>query len=148
MTRPISTTEYLEECQMNTDVWRKYPRRMLRHKATIQCGRYAFGISGIIDPDEADRYAKAKVIEKDITPSVKTNIIEQAASLPDEMTKQEIYDTFCQRIEDANNPGELQAAFGEGWNLLKPLAAGNEMKTLQDLYEEKKTYFEKLEKGE
>jgi hypothetical protein len=28
---------------------------MLRHKAAIQAGRYAFGFSGIIDPDEADR---------------------------------------------------------------------------------------------
>lgn len=29
--------------------------RMLRHKVTIQASRYAFGLSGIIDPDEADR---------------------------------------------------------------------------------------------
>ena len=28
---------------------------MLRHKAAIQSIRYAFGFSGIVDPDEADR---------------------------------------------------------------------------------------------
>jgi phage recombination protein Bet len=76
--RPISATEYLAECLMPTDVWRKYPRRMLRHKATIQAGRYAFGISGIIDPDEADRYAQAKVIEKDDTFNPPAEMMEEA----------------------------------------------------------------------
>jgi phage recombination protein Bet len=73
--RPITVTEYMNECQGdvkdkygNPTPWGKYPARMLRHKATIQAGRYAFGISGIIDPDEADRFADAGVIEKDITP--------------------------------------------------------------------------------
>ncbi len=28
---------------------------MLRHKATIQAARYAFGLSGIYDPDEGER---------------------------------------------------------------------------------------------
>ena len=28
---------------------------MLRHKALIQCARYAFGFAGLIDPDEAER---------------------------------------------------------------------------------------------
>jgi hypothetical protein len=28
---------------------------MLRHKALIQCARYAFGFGGIVDPDEAER---------------------------------------------------------------------------------------------
>ncbi len=28
---------------------------MLRHKAAIQCTRYAIGFAGIIDPDEAER---------------------------------------------------------------------------------------------
>jgi hypothetical protein len=26
-----------------------------RHKAMIQCARYAFGFAGIVDPDEAER---------------------------------------------------------------------------------------------
>ena len=52
---PTSCTEYMEECQRNTDTWRKWPARMLRHKATIQAARYAFGFSGIADPDEGER---------------------------------------------------------------------------------------------
>lgn len=52
---PIEATEYMAECTRATDVWKKWPRRMLRHKAAIQCARYAFGFAGIADPDEAAR---------------------------------------------------------------------------------------------
>ncbi|WP_039762712.1 recombinase RecT, partial [Bartonella queenslandensis] len=52
---PIEVTEYLNECKQKSDTWQKYPARMLRHKATIQCARYAFGFSGIYEEDEADR---------------------------------------------------------------------------------------------
>ena len=52
---PTIVTEYLSECKMNTDPWKKYPKRMLRHKALIQCARVAFGFSGIYDEDEAHR---------------------------------------------------------------------------------------------
>jgi phage recombination protein Bet len=146
--RPISATEYLAECLMPTDVWRKYPRRMLRHKSTIQAGRYSFGISGIIDPDEADRYAKAGVIEKDVTPSVKHNIIEQAANDEPEnpaRTAQEIFDDGCDAMEKSSHPGELKAAFGEGWKELKALGAENELASLKAIYEELKAKFETLE---
>lgn len=53
-------TEYMKECKRNTDPWRQFPNRMLRHKATIQAARYAFGFSGIIDPDEAERMPAAE----------------------------------------------------------------------------------------
>ncbi|RUM90734.1 MAG: recombinase [Thiomicrospira sp.] len=66
---PVTVTEYMNECigqtkdsYGNPTPWGRWPARMLRHKATIQAGRYAFGLSGIIDPDEADRYAEANVI--------------------------------------------------------------------------------------
>lgn len=67
---PIEVTEYMEECRRPTDTWKQWPARMLRHKATIQAGRYAFGISGIIDPDEADRFkdSGAIVTEKEVNP--------------------------------------------------------------------------------
>jgi phage recombination protein Bet len=52
---PIEVTEYLAECRQGTEPWKKWPARMLRHKAAIQAIRYAFGFSGIADPDEADR---------------------------------------------------------------------------------------------
>ena len=56
---PVSVTEYLGECERDTDPWKKWPARMLRHKAAIQAARYAFGFSGILDPDEYDRFNKA-----------------------------------------------------------------------------------------
>lgn len=53
--RPVTITEYLSECSRNTDPWKDMPRRMLRHKALIQCARVAFGFAGIFDPDDGDK---------------------------------------------------------------------------------------------
>jgi hypothetical protein len=52
---PITVTEYLAECTRSTGPWGSHPRRMLRHKAMVQCARLAFGYAGIYDPDEAER---------------------------------------------------------------------------------------------
>lgn len=60
--RPISVIEYMTECARPTEPWKKWPARMLRHKAAIQAARYAFGFSGIMEPDEYDRM-------KDVTPA-------------------------------------------------------------------------------
>ena len=62
--RSIEATEYMSECRRSTDVWKTWPRRMLRHKAMIQCARYAFGFSGIVDPDEYERMETVR----DVTP--------------------------------------------------------------------------------
>lgn len=62
--RPTEVTEYMGECVRGTDTWKQWPARMLRHKATIQAARYAFGLSGIYDEDEAQRMGAAK--EKDM----------------------------------------------------------------------------------
>lgn len=61
---PLEVTEYMDECRRETDPWKKWPARMLRHKALIQCARYAFGFAGIIDPDEAERYIEVGVAEE------------------------------------------------------------------------------------
>lgn len=58
---PTVVTEYLDECQGNTEPWKKFPKRMLRHKALIQCARVAFGFSGIYDEDEARRIDDCQV---------------------------------------------------------------------------------------
>jgi len=82
--RATEVTEYMAECRRGTDTWNKYPVRMLRHKATIQAARYAFGLSGIIDPDEADRHADAGAIEsgqpetKQLTEYTETQFMENA----------------------------------------------------------------------
>lgn len=54
--------EYMVECKRGTQPWQSHPRRMLRHKAMIQCARIAFSFVGIYDEDEAQRIAEAQVI--------------------------------------------------------------------------------------
>jgi phage recombination protein Bet len=62
--RPVTIREYMDECQRDTGPWKSHPRRMLRHKAIIQCARVAFGFGGAYDPDEGERIANAI----DVTP--------------------------------------------------------------------------------
>lgn len=62
---PIRVTEWLDECRRNTGPWQSHPRRMLRHKAMIQCARIAFGFVGIYDQDEAERIVESP---RDVTP--------------------------------------------------------------------------------
>lgn len=76
--RPVCVTEYMAECRdPKSSVWQKWPARMLRHKAYIQCARMAFGISEVIDDDEASRITASSQSgshsprEKDITPAAK-----------------------------------------------------------------------------
>lgn len=59
---PVAVTEYMNECKRETPSWKRWPSRMLRHKAVIQAARYAFGFSGIIDPDEAERIIEVESI--------------------------------------------------------------------------------------
>ena len=61
---PTRVTEYMKECRRDVAPWKSHPRRMLRHKAMIQCARLAFGFVGVFDQDEAER-----ITEKDITPT-------------------------------------------------------------------------------
>jgi phage recombination protein Bet len=62
-THPIIVTEYLDECYRETDPWKKAPKRMLRHKAIIQCARVAFGFGGIHDEDESKIIAEGEFTE-------------------------------------------------------------------------------------
>lgn len=65
---PVRVTEYMAECRRsNAGPWQSHPRRMLRHKAMIQCARLAFGFVGIYEPDEAERIADVKAIEGEYT---------------------------------------------------------------------------------
>lgn len=58
---PIKVTEYLSECKRNTPPWNTSPNRMLRHRATAQGIRYAFGIGGVLLPDEAPEIGEFEV---------------------------------------------------------------------------------------
>src|SRR5690606_16019924 len=93
---PIKVTEYMGECKRGTPPWQSHPKRMLRHKAMIQCARLAFGFSGIYDEDEAQR-----IVERDVTPAAN-----------------EDPSSAVQAIENAQSMEELQAAFAAAWREL------------------------------
>jgi phage recombination protein Bet len=67
---PVVVREYLDECYKpaykNKDrgysvpgPWQTHTKRMLRHKAKIQCAREAFGFGGIYEEDEGRRIVEA-----------------------------------------------------------------------------------------
>lgn len=53
--RTFKAREYMAECVRDTEPWIKSPSRMLKHKATIQCARYAYALMSVIDDDDAGR---------------------------------------------------------------------------------------------
>ena len=66
---PIKVTEWMDECKRDgVGPWKSHPKRMLRHKAMIQCARLAFGFVGVFDQDEAERIAEP-IQPKAIDPS-------------------------------------------------------------------------------
>ena len=76
---PVSTTEFMSECNRKQGPWLSHPKRMLRHKAMIQCARLAFGFAGIYDQDEAER-----IVSPDVGPvPVDLSGIESASTLPE-----------------------------------------------------------------
>lgn len=94
----IAVTEYMSECKRSGQTpWQSHPKRMLRHKAMIQCARLAFGYSGIYDPDEAERIGEA-----------------QSASLPEKSAEYLAFESEnLQSMRDAAMDGmdALTAAF-------------------------------------
>ncbi len=79
--RPTVVTELLKECKQNTDQWTNRPARMLRHKATIQCSRYAFGLGGIMDEDEGN------YMEREVAPVYQQSTESSASAAPPEYSE-------------------------------------------------------------
>ena len=76
---PTPHTEWMKEAFVPTSpAWKKYPFRMLAGKSLGQCIRKAFGISEILDDDEAARITGSRT-EKDITPASTTPAIDWQA---------------------------------------------------------------------
>lgn len=103
---PTTCTEYMIECKKKGDAytpWNQWPRRMLRHKSLIQCARYAFGFSGIIDPEEALRMAPVTQASGDGGEASKTAT---EAGSADDLTSPRLAD-------DQTNPHERERGGGE-----------------------------------
>lgn len=87
--RPVRVTEYMAECRRsNVGPWQSHPRRMLRHKAMIQCARLAFGFVGIYEQDEAERIIEGEVIRPDRKQPVASRI---TAEPEDTEERRELY---------------------------------------------------------
>ena len=119
---PTRVTEYLSECRRNTEPW-KMESRMLRHKATIQGARVAFGFSGITDEDEAaatpglanardvtparsvpiDPFAE--VSAESVAPVVEAEVVEQPAK-DDPMDDGQLVD-FLDMVQGCENAASL-----------------------------------------
>jgi phage recombination protein Bet len=97
---PTTAREWLSECKRDTAPWKSHPRRMLRHKALIQCARIAFGFGGIFDQDEAERIV-------DVTP--KTNDPRGDLSAVDESKVQMFVDSIRDAL-DAGGGDEIATA--------------------------------------
>jgi len=104
---PVSVTEYMSECKRGTIPWREFPRRLLRHKTISQCVRYAFGISGIIDPDEADRYKDAGVIVDSVCEQeADVDVRETPLPLYDDVKFDKFLPKWLSLIENGSNTAE------------------------------------------
>lgn len=90
--KPIEIREYLAECYRDTGPWKSHSRRMLRHKALIQCARIAFGFAGVFDPDEGERIVS--VVEQ-VRPQIAGKPETRA---PQARVKQDAPDLEIQRI--------------------------------------------------
>ena len=78
--RPTVVREFFSEVVRDTyGPWQTHPNRMHRHKSIIQCGRVAFGYTGIYDQDEAER-----ILERDMGDA---DVIDPQAQASDFMPK-------------------------------------------------------------
>lgn len=109
-THPVEVTEYMSECKRNgVGPWMSHPKRMLRHKAMIQCARLAFGFAGIYDQDEAERIAEADAAST----SIKAAKNPQAAAEQNAIDISEFEAEHLDKMRGAAMNGEaaLSAAF-------------------------------------
>ena len=108
---PIQVTEYMSECKRNVGPWTTHPKRMLRHKAMIQCARLAFGFVGIYDEDEAARIrevdmGKAQVVDPSL-PTISVERLDQLFAAVETVTSLE----ELREVYSAGNAEMLAAKF-------------------------------------
>jgi len=104
---PVQVTEFLDECARATEPWTKMPRRMLRHRAFIQAARLAFGLSGLVDEDEAPdvQVVRSRPIRADVDDGVKVQVI------PPPDTPKELADAGLAPVEREITPQDRLAIY-------------------------------------
>lgn len=111
-----SVTEYLSECKRAAKPWQSHPKRMLRHKAMIQCARLAFGFVGIYDQDEADRIAEPEAPAA--KPIVKRKMSDNKIEAAIQAIKNNEY-TLAQIIDAHDLTDEQLARFNSELNIIE-----------------------------
>lgn len=140
---PISAREYLDEVyrppyvgrdnRKKNGPWQTHTKRMIRHKATIQAARLAFGFVGIFDEDEAQR-----IIEKDVTPIQYTQKqvdqlhkclehkeaigLAHLMSNMGDLAQEQLFRSFPDGRKHAMKQ-EIRELEGKGWNLIAQYAS-------------------------
>lgn len=81
---PVTIREYLSECrQASSPVWQQRPKRMLRHRATIQAIRYALGISGVCDADDwQEQGLEGSMQMRDVTRKEPAHTVAEPVAVP------------------------------------------------------------------
>lgn len=130
--RPTAVTEYLSECVRSTAPWQSHPRRMLRHKATIQCARMAFGFTGIFEQDEAERIvygervnnqsaAPLAIAEKAQQPPIDTPDRAQLVARLESVASKGSMSELSEAWQDIG-PAGRKTIGGEEWHRIKDIA--------------------------
>lgn len=130
--RPTVVREFFAEVVRDTfGPWQTHPNRMHRHKTYIQCGRLAFGYTGIYDQDEAERIVERDMGDADVIPGApQANAFmpsaKPATALPADIPHDKIPETIpaqpvAQPAEKKPEPTPQQAAAPtEGVPTLQP----------------------------
>lgn len=103
--KPTRVTEFLSECFRKTDPWTNQPRRMLRHRALIQCARIAFGFAGM-DPEDAEMARMYEATGRVVEPqrpqfTSRLQAPESEPELPREPLDDKTYCTRCGLVSES-----------------------------------------------
>jgi phage recombination protein Bet len=107
--RPVAVTEYMAECKRGTGPWQSHPKRMLRHKAMIQCARMAFGYTGIYDQDEAER-----IVDMGAAQEVRKTAVQMAEAARPTAERTERHTALISELEFIAKEGG-QDALAKAW---------------------------------
>jgi hypothetical protein len=128
---PIRVTEFMAECRRaNVGPWASHPRRMLRHKAMIQCARIAFGYGGIYDQDEAERIVESIDSTTGDVIQQKPAARQELPAYPEDAFKENM-PTWKQRIAAGMKPDSVIQAVNKA-NPKMPLSSAQEQ-AIRDL---------------
>jgi len=110
---PVVVTEYMAECRRSTDPWKNWPSRMLRHKTLIQCARYAFGFSGIMEPDEYERGQEVNMGKAEVVAEARP----EPESMPDDKFQQKLEQWRGMVEAGTHTPDDIVSMVGSRYTL-------------------------------